>query len=97
MRRGASIRRAKEIARIISGLTPHSLFLLLNETFQTTSYREGTESMYNILRFMPGLGTKYIFVTHLTRLFGYMQNENAVLANTSDDPAKKYKIEIPER
>lgn len=87
---------AKEIARIISGLTPHSL-LLLNETFQTTSYREGTESMYNILRFMPGLGTKYIFVTHLTRLFGYMQNENAVLANTSDDPAKKYKIEIPER
>lgn len=82
---------AKELAKIIGQLQPYSL-LLLNETFQTTSYREGTESMYNILRFMPKLRTKYIFVTHLTRLFGYMEKENVILAQTSDAPDMKYKI-----
>ncbi len=82
---------AKEIARILNELRPHSL-LLLNETFQTTSYREGTESIYNILRFMPKLKTKYVFVTHLTRLFGYMESENVILAHTSEDPEDKYRI-----
>ena len=82
---------AKEIARIIGELRPYSL-LLLNETFQTTSYREGTESMYNILRFMPRLKTKYVFVTHLTHLFGYMENETVILAHTSEDPEDKYRI-----
>ncbi len=84
---------AKEIAAILSELKPYSL-LLLNETFQTTSYREGTESMYHILRYMPRLKTKYLFVTHLTRLFGYMEKERVVLARTSDDPAQRYKILI---
>ncbi len=84
---------AKEIARIIEALRPHSL-LLLNETFQTTSYKEGTESIYNILRHMPKLKTKYVFVTHLTRLFSYMENEKVILASTSDDEAMKYKIII---
>ncbi len=84
---------AKEIARIIGELQPYSL-LLLNETFQTTSYREGTESMYDILRFMPKLKTKYVFVTHLTRLFGHMANEKVILAHTSENPQDKYKILI---
>jgi len=82
---------AKEIARILGELRPYSL-VLLNETFQTTSYREGTESMYDILRFMPKLKTKYLFVTHLTRLFGYMESENVILAHTSEDPKDKYRI-----
>ncbi len=86
---------AKEIARIIETLPPYSL-LLLNETFQTTSYREGTESIYTILRFMPKRKTKYVFVTHLTRLFGYMEKEKVILAHTSDDPADKYRI-IPDK
>ncbi|MBE6637651.1 MAG: hypothetical protein E7618_07625 [Ruminococcaceae bacterium] len=84
---------AKAIAQIISELQPYSL-LLLNETFQTTSYREGTQSMYDILRFMPKLKTKYVFVTHLTRLFGYMEKETVILARTSEDPGDKYKILI---
>lgn len=84
---------AREIAGILDRLVPYS-FLLLNETFQTTSYKEGTKSIYDILRFMPKLKTKYIFVTHLTALFGYMENENAILAHTSDDPESKYKIII---
>lgn len=82
---------AREIAKIIENLTPYSL-LLLNETFQTTSYAEGTESMYDILRFLPRLKTKYVFVTHLTRLFGYMEKEPVLLAHTAEDAENKYKI-----
>lgn len=91
--RGRFDQEAKEIAKIIEKLRPYSL-LLLNETFQTTSYSEGTESIYNILRFMPKLKTKYVFVTHLTRLFAYMEGERVILAHTSEDPEKKYKIII---
>ncbi len=91
--RGRFDQEAREIAAILDKLTPYSL-LLLNETFQTTSYKEGTKSIYDILRFMPKLKTKYVFVTHLTALFGYMENENVILAHTSDDENSKYKIII---
>jgi DNA mismatch repair ATPase MutS len=89
--RGRFDQEAREIAAILDKLTPYSL-LLLNETFQTTSYKEGTKSIYDILRFMPKLKTKYVFVTHLTALFGYMESEKVILAHTSDDPSNKYKI-----
>lgn len=89
--RGRFDQEAREIAAILDKLTPYSL-LLLNETFQTTSYKEGTKSIYDILRFMPKLKTKYVFVTHLTALFGYMESEKVILAHTSDDPSSKYKI-----
>ena len=82
---------AKAVARILDELPPYSL-LLLNETFQTTSYREGTASIYEILRFFPRLKTKYLFVTHLTGLFDYMEGEPVVLAHTSEDPAERYRI-----
>ena len=91
--RGRFDQEAREIASILDRLTPYSL-LLLNETFQTTSYKEGTKSIYDILRFMPKLKTKYVFVTHLTALFGYMENEKVILAHTSDDESSKYKIII---
>ena len=89
--RGRFDQEASELASIISSIKPYSL-LLLNETFQTTSYKEGTESIYNILKFMPYLKTKYVFVTHLVNLFDYMKNENVLLAQTSDDEQSKYKI-----
>ena len=82
---------AQEISGIIGRFRPYSL-LLLNETFQTTSYAEGTRSIYNILRYMPRLNVKYIFVTHLTHLFDYLDGGSAVLAHTSDDPETRYKI-----
>ena len=91
--RGRFDQEAREIAAILDRLTPYSL-LLLNETFQTTSYKEGTKSIYDILRFMPKLKTKYVFVTHLTALFGYMEGENVILAHTSEDESSKYKIII---
>ncbi len=82
---------AKEIARILDDLPAYAL-VLLNETFQTTSYREGTESIYEILRFLPGQKTKYLFVTHLTKLFGYMDGEPVLLAQTSQDPGERFRI-----
>ncbi|MBO4355852.1 MAG: hypothetical protein J5850_03240 [Clostridia bacterium] len=89
--RGRFDQEASELAAIISSIKPYSL-LLLNETFQTTSYKEGTESIYNILKYMPYLKTKYVFVTHLVNLFDYMKNENVLLAQTSEDEQSKYKI-----
>ena len=59
---------AREIAGILDDLRPHSL-LLLNETFQTTSFEEGTRGIRAILGALPNVPAQYIFVTHLTSLF----------------------------
>ncbi len=53
-----------DIAKIVDNLTPYSL-VLLNETFQTTAYREGAEGMKEILDILPEIKVKYIFVTHI--------------------------------
>jgi|LSQX01.2.fsa_nt_gb DNA mismatch repair ATPase MutS len=58
----------KAVAQIIDSLQPYSL-ILLNETFQTTAYDEGTEAIADILDILPRTGAKYIFVTHLLGLF----------------------------
>ena len=58
----------KAVAHIIDSLRPYSL-ILFNETFQTTAYDEGTEGMAGILYILPRTGAKYIFVTHLLKLF----------------------------
>lgn len=80
---------AKEIAGIMDHLVPHCL-VILNETFQTTSYREGTEAIYNILSVLPLVPAKFLFVTHLTRLFDRMDASKVCLMET--DPAGKYKL-----
>lgn len=58
----------KAVAHIIDSLLPYSL-ILLNETFQTTAYSEGTEAIGDILDVIPRTGAKYLFVTHLLGLF----------------------------
>lgn len=69
------------IANILDNLKPHSL-LLLNETFQTTSYSEGANGMYDILSVLPRLKTKYIFVTHLLDLYERFNPEKTLLTQT---------------
>lgn len=54
----------KELAAILEQVTPWTL-VLLNETFQTTSYAEGAEGMLHILKALPRLGCRYLFVTHM--------------------------------
>jgi len=80
---------AREIAAIIDHLTPHCL-VMLNETFQTTSYQEGTEAIYNILSVLPLLPAKFLFVTHLTRLFDRMDASRVCLMET--DPGGRFKL-----
>ena len=82
----------KDIAVMISKLRPYSL-VLLNETFQTTAYKEGAEGMKLILDALPLNGSKYIFVTHMLsvfKLFGENSNE-AVMLKTGED-CEKYKL-----
>lgn len=56
-----------DIAKMIDSLTPYSL-VLLNESFQTTAYREGAEGMKAILEILPRINVTYIFVTHITAM-----------------------------
>lgn len=81
---------AAELAGIIREVEPCSL-LLMNETFQTTAYDEGSEGMYYILRHISRLGCGFLFVTHLTKLMEMCRGE-AMAARTSDDPRTRYKV-----
>lgn len=54
----------RAIADIIENAESNSL-ILLNETFQTTSYDEGSEAITHILGAFDKIGAQYIFITHL--------------------------------
>lgn len=57
------------VAKIIDSLPAHPYSLvLLNETFQTTSYNEGAEGMLAILEALPRAKARFVFVTRMTRL-----------------------------
>ncbi|MBE6632118.1 MAG: hypothetical protein E7623_05390 [Ruminococcaceae bacterium] len=73
----------QEIANIVQNLKPHSI-LLLNETFQTTVYDEGTEGIHGILKYMPRFKTQFLFVTRLTKLFDMMSSDNVGMLETDD-------------
>ena len=54
----------RAVSAILDSLGKGSL-VLLNETFQTTAYDEGSAAIVNILKAINKLGGGYIFVTHL--------------------------------
>jgi hypothetical protein len=60
----------KEIADIMDRVKPYSL-VMLNETFQTTAYREGAEGMKDILDALTAYRCKYLFVTHMKAMFSH--------------------------
>ena len=66
----------QQIARIVDGVEthPHAL-ILLNETFQTTSYSEGAEGIWQILDALPIVKAKYVFVTRMNKLFEIIDAE----------------------
>ena len=82
----------RDIAALLRKLRPYSL-VLLNETFQTTAYREGAEGMKLILDALPINGTKYIFVTHMLTVFKLFGEgaDNVVMLKTGEDGVK-YKL-----
>jgi DNA mismatch repair ATPase MutS len=57
-----------ELAEIVNAPNLHGSLVLLNETFQTTSYVEGAAAIRGILSALEAYGAKWVFVTHLTPL-----------------------------
>lgn len=80
---------ARALSRIIASLVPNSL-LLLNETFQTTAFSEGTSAMADILRILPRAAVQYIFVTHLTGLFDKLDDD--LIKCVFDEKEHKYTL-----
>lgn len=80
---------ARAVARLLSLAEPNSL-VLLNETFQSTSYDEGAAAIYNVLRALGRIGVKFVFVTHLTKLYDMYESGAVILSETSED--EKYKV-----
>ena len=76
----------KEIAAIIDAIRPFSL-VLLNETFQTTAYKEGAQGMKDILDIFPDINCKYVFVTHMSAIFKIFPEGKATVLT-----AKGYKL-----
>ena len=79
----------KEVAALVDKIRPDSL-ILLNETFQTTSYDEGSEGMNAILALFSAISAQYIYVTHMTELYDSVDPRTAVKA-VSDEG---YKIAV---
>ena len=80
---------ARALSQIMGALVPNSL-LLLNETFQTTAFAEGTKAMADILRILPRCAVQYIFVTHLTGLFD--NADKGVIKCEFDEKEHKYTL-----
>ncbi len=81
----------QEVSHILDSIQPHSL-VLFNETFQTTSYAEGSEGMFEILKVFPKLSAKFIFVTRMTRLFQMCYHTNIKLMESGENGEEHYKI-----
>ncbi len=72
----------RELVPLIEEAKPGSL-LLLNEIFQTTSYREGAQGLYHILRYLSERGVSFLLVTHLKQLTGLF-GDDAVHLTTAE-------------
>lgn len=65
------------------GSMPENSLLLANEIFQTTSYSEGAEGLFYILRSLGARGVSFIIVTHLRELIPRF-NDDALHLATSE-------------
>ncbi len=81
----------QEMARILDHIVPYTL-LLLNESFQTTAYREGAVAMKRILRVLPRVRCKYVFVTWLMQMFDLMKDERVEHMQMGGEGHPSYKI-----
>ena len=70
----------------MDAIIPYSL-VLLNETFQTTAYREGAQGMKDILDVFPSINCKYVFVTHMSAIFEIFPKDEATVLT-----AKQFKL-----
>ena len=71
----------RELASVIDTLDDGAL-VLLNETFQTTSYEEGAEGLYYILQYFTERGMQWLLVSHLHQLEGFLDRKTVHLFET---------------
>ncbi len=86
----------RDIANILNAIQPYSL-VLLNETFQTTSYSEGALGIYNIITILSKINSKFIFVTHLLKLFDMCAGSGIKMLETTfseNDAELRYKLHV---
>ncbi len=72
----------RELARVIDAV-PDGAIVILNETFQTTSYEEGSAGLAGILRYLSDCGISYMLATHMMQLRPIMREE-AVFLNVNE-------------
>lgn len=77
------------IADIVNKLRPHGL-VFFNETFQTTSYDEGTKAIGSVLALLAKLNIQFVFVTHLTGLFD--EELGGVRRMETDEGVNRFKL-----
>ena len=84
----------KEVAEIIAQLEPCSL-VLFNETFQTTAFDEAAAAIFDILDVISEVNIKWVFVTHLTQLYGLLaaSGRKVQFLQTSTDDKRRYQVE----
>jgi len=74
----------KELSEMIDTLHPGTL-IFLNETFQSTSYEEGAEGLYHILRYLSDKGVFWVLVSHLHGLLPKFKENGVELLCTKEN------------
>jgi DNA mismatch repair protein MutS len=84
----------QEVAGVIAMLEPYSL-VLFNETFQTTAFDEAAAAVFDILDVISEARIKWVFVTHLTQLYGLLaaSGRKVQFLQTSTDDKRRYQVE----
>lgn len=72
----------RELAKVIDS-APDGALVILNETFQTTSYEEGSAGLAGILRYLSDCGISYMLATHMMQLRRIMR-EDSVFLNVNE-------------
>lgn len=72
----------RELAKVID-TAPRGSLVILNETFQTTSYEEGAAGLCGILRYLSDCGISYMLATHMMQLYPIMSG-NAVFFRVNE-------------
>ncbi len=67
----------QKIAKLVKE-SPAGSLVMLNEIFQTTSYSEGAEGLYPILKYFNSRGINWICVTHLLDLLDMFKGDLTV-------------------
>ncbi|MBQ8383322.1 MAG: hypothetical protein IJX47_08980 [Clostridia bacterium] len=81
----------RELASVLDEIGTGGL-ILFNETFQTTAYKEGSEGLSHILRYLADSGNRWMLTTHLTDLPSRFADGEIMLLQTDADHRVRPKL-----